>query len=448
MPNRQGQGRPSGVGPRDTWPVRSQKTSKTYGGASGASVSIVPQAGQKPVTLGERVRAARHELGLSQAQLAGEELTKGFISQVEAGLVRPSLRSLQVIAGRLGKGIEYFVGDQPVTATKRIHYHRVAAETAAERSDWSTVRTEVDAGLAQGPSRRERGKLLRLLDPAADAEEVARLHYARGFAYVEIGQLVAATESFETARDLVERHEVANPWLSSRILLALGTMYRRLGRTAKALGTYESALALASRSSELEVAARSHMGIAAALYDEGELDGAIGAYERARALLERISDAALELSVLQSMASVSLDREQLEVAREFAERCRARAMAIGDDRMAAIAETELARAALAAGDPDAAIDAARRAERVLASLGDDRQRASALRVIGAAESARRDFQTSDWAYREAIRLVDGTEHRADRTAIATDDARALRARGETESAYDMLELARSGPVKA
>jgi len=435
-------------------------------------VSSVPQAAQKPVTLGERVRAARHELGMSQAQLAGEELTKGFISQVEAGLVRPSLRSLQVIAGRLGKGIEYFVGDQPVTATKRIHYHRVAAETAAERSDWSTVRTEVDAGMAQGPSRRERGKLLRLLvqaelaghqtevafehivealgllDPAADAEEVARLHYARGFAYVEIGQLVAATESFETARDLVERHEVANPWLSSRILLALGTMYRRLGRTAKALGTYESALALASRASELEVAARSHMGIAAALYDEGELDSAIGAYERARALLERISDAALELSVLQSMASVSLDREQLEVAREFAERCRARAIAIGDDRMAAIAETELARAALAAGDPDAASDAARRAERVLASLGDDRQRASALRVIGAAESARRDFQTSDWAYREAIRLVDGIEHRADRAAIATEYARALRARGETESAYDMLELARSGPGKA
>ena len=116
--------------------------------------------------------------------------------------------------------------------------------------------------------------------------------------------------------------------------------------------------------------------------------------------------------------------------------------------MAAIAETELARAALAAGDPDAASDAARRAERVLASLGDDRQRASALRVIGAAESARRDFQTSDWAYREAIRLVDGIEHRADRAAIATEYARALRARGETESAYDMLELARSGPGKA
>jgi transcriptional regulator with XRE-family HTH domain len=51
--------------------------------------------------LGARVREARRERGMSQAQLAGDELTKGFISQVESGLVRPSVRSLQILsAGR------------------------------------------------------------------------------------------------------------------------------------------------------------------------------------------------------------------------------------------------------------------------------------------------------------------------------------------------------------
>jgi HTH-type transcriptional regulator, quorum sensing regulator NprR len=435
-------------------------------------VASLPETVHKPVTLGERVRAARRELGLSQAQLAGEELTKGFISQVEAGLVRPSLRSLQIIAARLGRGIEYFVGDQPLTSTKRVHYHRVAAEAAAERSDWRTVRQEVESALTHTPTRRERGKLLRvlvlaelathdserafehitealaLLDPTADAEDVATLHYARGRAYFDLGQLVAATEAFEASRDLVEKHEIADPRLRSRLLLALGTTYRRLERTAKALAAYESALALASRTSELEVAARSHMGIAASLYDEGDLDGAIGAYERARALLERLSDATLELSVLQSMASVSVDRGKLEVAREFAERCRFRAMAIGDDRMAAVAETELARAALAAGDAEAALASATHAEKVLATIEDDRQRASALRAIGAAEDARGDHPASDRAYRDAIALVTKIDHHADRAAIATEYARKLRARGETEAAYDMLELARGGGHKA
>src|SRR5919198_4951188 len=95
-------------------------------GASGASVASLPDTVQKPVTLGERVRAARRELGMSQAQLAGEELTKGFISQVEAGLVRPSLRSLQIIATRLGRSLDYFIGDETLAGAKRPVFHRPA----------------------------------------------------------------------------------------------------------------------------------------------------------------------------------------------------------------------------------------------------------------------------------------------------------------------------------
>jgi HTH-type transcriptional regulator, quorum sensing regulator NprR len=427
---------------------------------------------QKPVTLGERVRAARRELGMSQAQLAGQELTKGFISQVEAGLVRPSLRSLQIISGRLGRGIEYFVGDQPLSATKRVHFHRVAAEAAAERSDWGAVRVEVNTGFSYGPVRVERGRLLRilaqaelaegqtenafehlndalaLLDPAADAADVAAVLHLRGSAYGGIGQLVAAIEAFEAARETIERNEVLDTRLRSRVLVALGTAYRRTNRTAKALSTYEAALALATRASEMDVAARSYMGIAVAHYDEGDLDAAIGAYERAKDIFERIADVSHELSVLHSLAWVHIDQGKYEEARELAERCRARACAVGDDHMVAVAETELARVLLGTGDLDGAVKVAGHAAQALASANDDRQRASALRVIGAAEHARKDYASSDAAYREAIRLVTGLEHLADRSAIAAEYARKLRARGETETAYDMLELARGGPSKS
>src|SRR4030088_3117650 len=73
----------------------------------------------KPNGLGARVREARRERGMSQAQLAGEELTKGFISQVESNLVRPSVRSLQIIAARLGKSLDYFLGDAPLATAQR-----------------------------------------------------------------------------------------------------------------------------------------------------------------------------------------------------------------------------------------------------------------------------------------------------------------------------------------
>ena len=80
--------------------------------------------------LGERVRAARLAAGLSQKELAGAALTKGFISQIESGQVRPSVRSLQHIATTLGRPIAYFVADEAVTAGKRVTFHRLAAEGA------------------------------------------------------------------------------------------------------------------------------------------------------------------------------------------------------------------------------------------------------------------------------------------------------------------------------
>lgn len=54
-----------------------------------------------PMT-GQRVRAARQRLGMTQGDLAGDDLSKGFISLVETGHTRMSLRAAQIIANRLG----------------------------------------------------------------------------------------------------------------------------------------------------------------------------------------------------------------------------------------------------------------------------------------------------------------------------------------------------------
>src|SRR5258707_9982609 len=105
--------------------------------------AAVPASEPGP-TLGDRVRSARRDAGLSQAQLAGDELTKGFISQIESDLVRPSIRSLQHIASKLGRPLDYFIADEPLSATKRATFHRFAAEAAAERLYWSVAPSEAE----------------------------------------------------------------------------------------------------------------------------------------------------------------------------------------------------------------------------------------------------------------------------------------------------------------
>ena len=55
------------------------------------------------------VRRARLDAGLSLAQVGGDELTRQAIHLIETGKTRPSMRSLRVIAKRLGVPVSTFL---------------------------------------------------------------------------------------------------------------------------------------------------------------------------------------------------------------------------------------------------------------------------------------------------------------------------------------------------
>lgn len=436
-----------------------------------ASAAAGPRVDGAERTLGERIRAARQQLGMSQSELAGDELSKGFISQVESGLARPSVRSLQVIAHRLGKPLDYFIGDEPLAADKRVAFHALAAEAALERSDWTQVREHAQRGLEHSSEPRDRARLMRLLaradiaareheaaferinaalallDPATDAEEIAYLLSMRGYGYFDLNQFVAAIEAYEACRDVIDRYEIVDPRLRARALMSLATSYRRLNRTTKALSTYEQALSIASRSSEMDIAARSFMGIAAAHYDSGEMDAAVAHYRRALELFRRIADLDFELSALQSVAVVQFEAGQVRAAKDSAQRALDRAQEVGNSHWAAVAETILARVALTEGRVEEALRSARHAEKVLAESGDQGQRADTLGVIGMALEVSGQTAAADRSFRKAIEIYTSIDDHADRSALAADYAKVLRARGEVDAAFEMLELARGAASK-
>ena len=66
--------------------------------------------------LGERLRQARIEAGLSQRQLCGDTITRNMLSQIENGSARPSMDTLRYLAAGLGKPIGYFLEDTAVTS--------------------------------------------------------------------------------------------------------------------------------------------------------------------------------------------------------------------------------------------------------------------------------------------------------------------------------------------
>ncbi|MBO5836371.1 MAG: helix-turn-helix domain-containing protein [Oscillospiraceae bacterium] len=59
--------------------------------------------------LGQRIKQARLERGLSQRQLCGEEITRNMLSQIENGSARPSMATLTFLARQLDKPISFFL---------------------------------------------------------------------------------------------------------------------------------------------------------------------------------------------------------------------------------------------------------------------------------------------------------------------------------------------------
>lgn len=66
--------------------------------------------------LGEKLRRARLEAGLSQRQLCGEAITRNMLSQIENGTAKPSMKTLQYLAGRLGKSVSFFLEEETVAS--------------------------------------------------------------------------------------------------------------------------------------------------------------------------------------------------------------------------------------------------------------------------------------------------------------------------------------------
>ena len=64
--------------------------------------------------LGQRIKNARLEAGLSQRQLCGEMVTRNMLSLIESGKARPSMDTLAHFARVLGKPMSYFWEEEAV----------------------------------------------------------------------------------------------------------------------------------------------------------------------------------------------------------------------------------------------------------------------------------------------------------------------------------------------
>jgi HTH-type transcriptional regulator, quorum sensing regulator NprR len=362
------------------------------------------------------VKQARKEAGLSLALVGKGCVTAPAIYLIETGRTRPSLPTLEHIARKTGKSVEFFLADQ-----------------SASIDPTKIGLIDLEAKVVEGRYREAIALGEQLLNLSSSAHRLGQLRYLLAQAHLQLGQpdeaeslLRDAHAHFESVDDALmlaecmgseatvanlnqkpEALDLAQRALAlcrgmkqvpaateARLLAILATVHVANQNWDTAIRLYEEAIEAAGSLFDLGRMATMYSGLSAAYRETGHVDAAVKYAGRSIALLEvlrdRVSlaraennlglillaqgdrtgahkhlDRSLELAeetnlevgrshVLMSLCELSLVQGNVQVARQFAEQALAMAERMQEAANVAEAHVWLGRIAAEGGDEELA----------------------------------------------------------------------------------------------
>lgn len=340
-------------------------------------------------TVGDRIRARRGQLGLSQARLVeGLPLTSNYVSLIESGRRRPRERVLELLANRLECSVEYLTtgrgGEDEAELLLDLRFAELAlasgdAQVArdrfqqtlehAERLQYDDVRLEAlwgrsRADEALGQLEDAIAGFLALAAeedlPVGISRTVVTMHCAR--VYGQAGELDRAIEVGETA--LAEARKTDPGMLDidevTELASTLVGCYYLRGDLTQAFVLIREVIEEAEHRGSPRSRAAAYWNAGVVAEGRGEVEAALAYTERALALYGELSNARATAQLRSNYAWLLLRTSAPDhtTAEVLLRRSLDELADIGGPVDVATAETELARCLLVAGRPSEAAETA------------------------------------------------------------------------------------------
>jgi tetratricopeptide (TPR) repeat protein len=417
-------------------------------------------------TIGERLRRLRLERGLSQRELSEPGVSYAYISRIEGGARRPSVKALRMLARKLGVSADYLETGSEI---------RDSDERELRIAD-----AELELRLA-GTSADAEDRLAHLRDEAlaaGDGVAASRASIALGLAAATSGRNAEAIDRLQQGLDLAP----VSPSLRPDVFATLGHAYSASGRPDRAVELFEKCLAdlRELETEDLAAEVRFTTYLSYALTDLGDLSGAQAVLDEALERAEVVTDAYARVRLYWSLARLNDVRGQAAAALD----CIRRAMAlleVTDDtlhlarahllcadilmtqerhepagRHLALAEQlfgaqadaldltnlqrDQAKHAARTGNGEQAVTFARAA---LESAGAENphERGNALWSLAEGLALTGEEDEADASFREATKLLEEHGHRRDVVEAYRSWGKFLRRSGREEDALEVFERA-------
>lgn len=389
--------------------------------------------------IGSLIRETRLRAGLTQEQLAGRELSKGFISLLEAGKTHASLRSLTFISERLGIPLNDLLGREAdpeevlghlmaqvemyVTAGS-VDQARKSLKMAEPYADATTeTRWQALISKYQGTClfiERDYESSLGFLETALSRlSQGERRHRAEillhiGAAHFELGAHYKALEHFRKSyseiKSLQEPEEpgeaVVVKTLCLKIVSNLANVANQLGRVREAAGFYGEALEVAETISDPRRLASLYMGLSLVCSKKGDFMGAVEYAHRARDLFGSMDNLKMVASVCNNLGMAHAAEGDWDNALTHLKRGLTLFEQLGDQIGSAYVMTELAKYHRIKGEFEVGLQLCQRVHEIAMAHGDKTEEARILRVEGTIHAARGNSQNAVFTLRRSASIFE------------------------------------------
>ncbi len=411
--------------------------------------------------IGQRIRKARLERGMTLAQVGGDDLSRSFLSLVESGHSRISVRALAIVAQKLDLPIGQLLVDARGVDELGMELLLSEAEAALDqRRPADCLRLLADASAPKvqrvrflwlrGRALADEGHLREASGPLQEALEEyhgddphfrLQLRYALGAALYGAGYFAEALVQLRTA--LEEAAAGPNdPILAGKITVCIGHIHFVHREIDAAISHYQQALDLFGSVRDFYTQGCIYSGLSLVSKERGDLQGALR-YSRLSVATFQASHDSLQMAAeINNMAMHYLELGQLDRASEVAEDGIKRAQEAGARDLEAMAHSTLAAVYMRKGNIDLASAEAETATE-LAPNDTALSRVEGWKTLAEIEEQRGNKQRADELYQQALESLSSSGQHAAYADTALAYSLLLRNRGDTEGALDLaLKAAR------
>ena len=409
------------------------------------------------------IRQARVEAGLSLAQVASGEVSRTAIFLAETGKTRPTLPTIQLIAARTGKPIEYFLQpDDLAGVAQQLDVQRFRDLAITERYDELFAEAEKAMAVAVTPVDRAyagffcaQAQLYRMNPYAAFPElRKARTVFEEAgddWMVVECMDLEAiglhllddmkALPAAEAALDACHRLKPANKALEARILGHLGSIHVAQHRWPKAVEFYSMAVEVAGELKDLSRMGKMYNDLGIAYEHLGDLPRSRAYAQKAITIHELLHDRLAVARAENNLGLVFMRQGDLDRAREHLKRSLDIWQEVGSEVGKSTILLSLAELDLHGGDPGGARRRAREALEEAERRHESANVSEAHEILGEAAEAMGQQGAADAEYGMAISTLRQAKLPDRLVTCHVKYAEMLERRGNTEGAFEQMKLA-------